>query len=275
GGVRAFFNERARIAVKLDAQGFGDRFAFREEVVEKHAGGREACSGAMVQQRERADGIRRSVENKLGPLCAACVFQRDDAHATAIQQRRELFDKIVGSVRWFERPHPSVPADVKADMARFDEMAGGKGGATNYVLHVLCKDFFIANAVLNRTNSTGGTKDVLRLLDRRTRVRAFGGNDAEAATRDLRSIRGCMEMRGEVSGAADAQAAFVDRTHVLLVYVIGVNFDVFQARQVRREQTSNRPAADDADLHAHAALRASAPEEIFHGTLARHSPSFL
>ncbi len=91
-------------------------------------------------------------------------------------------------------------------------------------------------------------------------VRAFRGDNSEFTHGNFRSIRSSVKASGKVGRAADAQAAFVDGTHVVFVNVIGVDFDVFQARKVCRKQASDRATADNADLHAHAVLRASAPE---------------
>src|SRR6266404_72728 len=72
--VRALLHERAGIAMELDAKSFGDRFAFRDKRVEERSSLRKASGGAVMQQRERADRIGRSVENELGPLRATGVL---------------------------------------------------------------------------------------------------------------------------------------------------------------------------------------------------------
>ncbi len=40
----------------------------------------------MMKKREGANGIRRRIEDKLGPLRASGIFKGDDVHAGAIQQ---------------------------------------------------------------------------------------------------------------------------------------------------------------------------------------------
>jgi hypothetical protein len=39
-----------------------------------------------------------------------------------------------------------------------------------------------------------------------------------------------------------------------------MDFDVFKARKVRREETADGPTTNDANLHAHAVLKTSVPE---------------
>src|SRR2546429_3483676 len=47
--------------------------------------------------------------------------------------------------------------------------------------------------------------------------------------------------------------------NVLFVHVVSVDFDFFQSCKMRPEDAANRAAADDADLHAHAASDAASP----------------
>src|SRR5436853_7540090 len=47
--------------------------------------------------------------------------------------------------------------------------------------------------------------------------------------------------------------------NVLFVHVVSVDFDFFQSCKMRPEDAANRAAADDADVHAHAASDAATP----------------
>src|SRR5205823_13486521 len=49
------------------------------------------------------------------------------------------------------------------------------------------------------------------------------------------------------------------RSSDLFVHVVSVDFDFFQSCKMRPEDAANRAAADDADLHAHAASDAASP----------------
>ena len=69
-----------------------------------------------------------------------------------------------------------------------------------------------------------------------------------------------METRSKVGGAADAQPAFVDGTHMVFGDIVSVDFDILEAREVRSEKAADSAAADNADFHTHAVLRTSAPE---------------
>src|SRR3984885_5403808 len=71
GRIRTFLNESARIAMKRDAERFGDRFALGDEVVEELAGSGKARRRTVMQERERANRICRRIEDKFRPLRAA------------------------------------------------------------------------------------------------------------------------------------------------------------------------------------------------------------
>ena len=185
GSVGALFDERARIAMKLDAEGFCDGFALGDEGVEKCARGRQAGGSAVVQQSERANGIGGGVEDELGPLRAARVSERDDMHAAAIEESGKFFDEFERSVGGFERTDPGVAANVETNVAGFDEMAGGKRGTANDVFDVVGEDFFVADSILDGADGAGGAEEVLCLLDGKARVSAFGGHDAEIAKGNL------------------------------------------------------------------------------------------
>src|SRR5215467_9011350 len=103
----------------------------------------------MMQQRERANGICRSVEDQFRPLSTARVLERNYVHAAAIEQGGKLFDKLVRRVGGLEGTDPGVAADVKADVAGFNKVSSRKRSAANHVRNVLRKNFFIANAVLH------------------------------------------------------------------------------------------------------------------------------
>ena len=68
-----------------------------------------------------------------------------------------------------------------------------------------------------------------------------------------------METRSEISGAADAQAAFVDGADMLLRHIVRMDFHVQQPREMRAEDATDGSASDDANLDAHELFRASRP----------------
>ncbi len=61
--VRAFLHQGARITVQLDPQRLGYRFTFGDQGIEERASGSEPRRRAVVQERQRANRIRRSVED--------------------------------------------------------------------------------------------------------------------------------------------------------------------------------------------------------------------
>ena len=179
--------------------------------------------------------------------------------AAAIEQVRKSFNKLIRCVRGLEWPDPSVPADIKAYVSRFDHAPSGKCRATNYIFHVLGKNLFVANPILHGAYRAARAKNMLCLLDRRTCVRTFRSDNSKITNRDLRRILSSVQARRKVFSPANAQTAFVDGTDVLLGYVISVHFDVRQSREMRPKDAANRPAADDADFHAHAGSKAASP----------------
>src|SRR6266566_1187411 len=258
-GLLSPFHKLARVAVKLDSQSPGHRFAFRDEGIKKRAGRRQPCGGAMVEERQRAHGICRRIEDQLRPLGATCVFERDNVHAAAIEQVRKSLDKLIGRARRLERPDPRVAVDVKADVPRSDKMTCRKRRSPNHVSDMLGKNLFVANAVLHRAHRAARTEDVFRLLDGRAGVRAFRGNNAKIANRNRGGVRRRVQAHRKIRRAADAQAALIDGANVVFVDVVSVDFDFFQSRKMRPKDTANRAAADDRDLHAHAGSDAASP----------------
>src|SRR6266436_5864708 len=257
--VRAFLHERAGITVKFNAEGFGDGFSFRNERVKERSGRSESRSGAVMQQGKRANRIRRGVEDEFCPLRAARVAQRDDAQACAIEKLGELLDASVRCVRRFERTDPRVAINVKPDVARLDDVAGGKRGAADDVADVFGKDFFVADAVLDRADGALFIEYAGGLLDGAAGMRAFGGHNAEVANRNFTCVRSGVETRSEIRGATNAQAAIVDGASMFFPNVIGVDFDVFEAGAMRAEKAANLATTDDAKHHAHAGVSASTP----------------
>src|SRR6266404_682548 len=259
GSIRTLLHERAGIAMELDAKSLRDRFAFRDKRVEERSSLRKASGSAVMQQRERADRIGRSVENELGPLRATGVLQRNDFQPCAIEQLGQFFDTRIGSARRFEGTDPGVSVNVEAHMAGLDYVTCRKRGAANDVAHVLGKNLFVADAILHRTNGVGIVEDVRGLLNCRTRVRTLGGNDSELARRNFLRIGCGVQARGEIDGATDAQPALVYGASMVLGDIIGVNFHIREARQVCAENAADSAASDDTNLDAHAVFRASSP----------------
>src|SRR4029077_18324705 len=147
GSIGAFFHESARIAVQNDSQRLRDGFTFGNESAKKCSGRWKARGRAVMQQGEGADGIRRSIENELGPLCAAGVLQRDHAQTGAVEKFCELLDWRVRRVCWLKRANPGITVDVKTDVARLDNVARGKSSAANNVADMLGKNLFIADTI--------------------------------------------------------------------------------------------------------------------------------
>src|SRR2546422_1387909 len=100
-------------------------------------------------------------------------------------------------------------------------MARRKRRAPDDVADMLGENFFIADAILHRTDRTRFRKQMRSFLNGLARVSAFGSNDAKIAGRNFPDIRGCAEARGELCRAADAQAARGNRAREFFPNVVG------------------------------------------------------
>src|ERR1700756_4741720 len=101
-----------------------------------------------MQKSESAGRISRRVENEFGPLGGAGGVKRNNFESRAIQQLREFFDARIRRVGRFKRADPGVAVDAEANVAWFNYMASGDGGAANDEAHALGHDLFVAHTVL-------------------------------------------------------------------------------------------------------------------------------
>jgi hypothetical protein len=124
---------------------------------------------------------------------------------------------------------------------------------------VLSENFFITNTILDGADGAVLTENMGGLFDGGVRVRTFCGHYAELANWNFAGIGSRVQTRGKIGGATDAQSAFVYGTCVFFPDVIGVDFNVFEAGQMRAKDTSDGTAADNANFHAHADFSASTP----------------
>jgi hypothetical protein len=170
-----------------------------------------------------------------------------------------LRDARVSRVCWFEWPDPSVAVNVETGVAWLDDMARWKCSAANHVPHMLGENLFVADTILDGADGALLIENVRGLFDGAASVCAFCRDNAEIARRNFAGIRSRVETHSEIGGAADTQAAFIDCLCVALPNIVGMDFDVFEAGEVRAEDTSDCTAADNANLHAHAIFNASTP----------------
>jgi hypothetical protein len=125
---------------------------------------------------------------------------------------------------------------------------------------VLSENLFVADAVLDGTDGAAFAKNMRALFNRAACVRAFRGYDAEVARRNLPRIGSRVQMGSKIGGTTDAETAFIDRARVISPDVVRMDFNVFEAGEMRSENAADGAAADDANLYAHAVFRASTPE---------------
>src|SRR2546422_334675 len=137
-------------------------------------------------------------------------------------------------------------------------MARRKRRAPDDVADMLGENFFVADAILHRTDRTRFREQMRSFFNGLAGVSALGCNDAKIAGWNFPDIRGCAEARGEVRRAADAQAARGNRARVFFPNVVGEDLGFARTRQMRRKNAADSSATYDADLHG-SALRLLRP----------------
>ncbi len=100
GSVGAFLHQRRGSPCNSIPNSFATASPSAIRSFEQLSGGREAGRRAVMQQRERADGIGGGIEDQLGPLRAASVFQGDRIHAGASDQAGKFFDLCPSECWW-------------------------------------------------------------------------------------------------------------------------------------------------------------------------------
>ena len=200
GSIRSFLHQGARVAVQFDAESLGNGFALGDQIVEQLAGRREASGGAMMQQRQSADRIGGGVEDQLGPLRAARVFQGNHIHARARDQARQFLDFGYWRIRRLKRADPCISFNVEADVAGSDRVSGRKCRTANYVRHMFRDDLFVAHAILHGADGAIFIEGVGCLGDRPAGVDGFGCDNAIVASWKLMGIAGGIQSRRKIGG---------------------------------------------------------------------------
>src|SRR5450631_2510978 len=201
-----------------------------------------------MQQRQGSDGISGGVEDQLGPLRAARVFQRNYIHAGTRDQFRQFFDLGHGRVRRLKGTNPSVTFDVEADVAGSNGMSSGKRRAPNDILHVFRDDLFVADAVLHGADRAVLIECASNLRDSAPGVDRFGGDDAIVAARQLLGIAGGVQFRSEIGGSGNAQSVIANGFDVIFPDVVGPDFCLAFLGEVRGEDAADSAATDDANF---------------------------
>ncbi len=170
-----------------------------------------------------------------------------------------MFNASIRRFSWFEWADPGIAIDVEACVAGLDNVACGKSGAANDVAHVLGKNFFVTNAILDGADGAILAENVSGLFDGGARVRALGGHDSEVAARNFARIGSRVQTHGKIGRAADAQASLVYCASVFFPDVIRMDFDIIEPGEMSAKDASDCTAAYYANLCAHAVFNASIP----------------
>jgi hypothetical protein len=126
-------------------------------------------------------------------------------------------------------------------------MSGWKCGASNYVLHVLGDDFFVADSVLHGADGAILIEGARDLGDGSARVDRLGGDNAVVAAWKLTRAGRGVEFRREIRRAGKTEAALVNGVNVVFPDVVSPDFGFALLREMSREKATDRAATDDAD----------------------------
>src|SRR5882672_11901112 len=124
-------------------------FALLQQLFVESGRWQEALSSSVMKTRKRAYRVHRGVENQLRPLRAPSVRQWDNLQSGTIQQRRQLLNQRIGSARRLEWPDPQIAVELEPGMPGTTHVRGHRRRPSNYILHMLGDDFFVAQTVLH------------------------------------------------------------------------------------------------------------------------------
>ena len=209
------------------------------------------ADAAVREPGERAERVRRRVEDHLAPLRAARVGDRVRRHAAARAGVGEPLDLLERRRRSLERAERRVALHVPLHDAGRDDLPGRERRAADHALDVRGEHLLVADPVLHGRDAAVGER-VRGRGDRRRRC-------ASPSSRRCRSRTAAARLRRSSRAAGRRTSpAPVSRSPSRLIastcslrQVVGPDLDVVERREVRREQRADRAAADDADLHCH------------------------
>ena len=211
---------------------------------------RPLADAAVREPGERADRIRRRVEDHLAPLRAARVGDRARRHAAARARVGEPLDRR-RTARGCGSYGPSVvsPFTSHCTCPGSSDLPGGERRAADHALDVPRRA-----PPRSRARSARSRRSRSRT---RARSRAIAGSVCIAFVATMPKSHGgssCgvgrrAQPAEHLAGAGEPQPVRVDRVDVLARRVVRPDLDVVELREIRREQRADRAAADDADPH--------------------------
>jgi hypothetical protein len=246
--ARRVVDQLLGIGVELDPLRRGDGLALVDEAGDERAEVGALADPAVREPGQRADRVRRGVEDHLPPLRATRVLDGVGRHPGAragVGQALDLRERgapVVGAER-------RVALHVPLHVPRLEEPARGERRAPDDALDVPRERLLVAEAVLDGGDAAAG-EGVRRRRDRGFRVHRLRRHDAEVARRQLGGVARRAGVPDDVVRPREPQAVALDRVHVRLREVVRPDLDVVEQRQVRREQRPHRPASHDRDPHS-------------------------
>ena len=245
GGV---VDQRLRVGVQLDPLRGGDRLALVDEPGDERAQRRVLADAPVREAGERADRVRRRVEDQLPPLRAARVGDRLRRHPGAGARVGEALDLGERRRARLERAERRVALHVPLHVARLEDAAGRERRAADHALDVLGDRLLVADAVLHRRDAAVANAWAVASIAApvcmhfvATIPKSQDGSSAASVV--------ARSAADDVACAGEPQPVRVDRVDVGPVEVVGPDLDVVEPREVRREQRPDGAAADDRDPH--------------------------
>ena len=241
------------VGVELDPLRGGDRLPLVDEPRGERAQRRLLADAAVREPGERAERVRRRVEDHLAPLRPAGVGDRLRRHAGAGAGVGEPLD--------LRRARPACgsngPSVVSPLMSHWTTPGAVTFPAGNVVPRITRSTCRASTSSLPIPFCTVATDPFANawavaaiapsvcIAFVATMPKSHGGSSAASVV--------ARTLPDDVARAGQAQPVAVDRVDVVAREVVGPDLDVVERPEIGGEQRADRAAADDADLHCHEA----------------------
>ena len=181
----------------------GDGLALVDEPGHERAQVGALADAAVREPRQRAERIRRRVEDHLAPLRAARVGDGVGRHPRARARVGETLDLVRRRGLRLERAERRVALHVPLDVTGREHAARRERGAADHALDVLRDRLLVADAVLHRSDAAAG-EGVGRRFGSRRCVHRLRRDDAEVALAGARPASDVARTRPTTSPAPES-----------------------------------------------------------------------
>ena len=170
-----------RVGVEGDPLGGGDRLALVDEPGDERAEVGALADAAVREPGERADRVRRGVEDHLSPLRRARVGDRLGGMPPRVQASARGSISAACERARLERPESGVALHVPLHEAGLEQLAGRERRPADHARDVRGERLLVADAVHHRCDRAPLRERVRRRRDRRVGVHRLRRDDSEVA----------------------------------------------------------------------------------------------